>query len=95
MSRQPEFVKVNEVTLIDPKTCKFKTFWKNVHQQRLITEGTVYGLTYEVGEKRVVEKDAGNAEYIECRKDGWMKWKDFCQSKDVMSIYYDFGSILY
>ena len=94
MSRQPEYRRCKEVTLIDPKTCNFKTFWKNVHQQYLITEGTVYGLTYEVGEARLVEKDEGNAEYVECRKNGWQKWEDFCKEKDAMSFLYDFGTLL-
>lgn len=95
MSRVPDYVRVNEVTLINPSTGEFKTFWKNAHEQRLITEGQVYGLTYEVRSTRVVGKDEGNAEYIRDRKCGWVKWYDFCKQKDWMCVYYDFGSILF
>lgn len=72
--RAPAYVHVNEVTLWNPETREFRTFWKNVHQQRLITTGHYYGLTYEIEETRVTDKEAGNAEYLACKAAGFEKW---------------------
>ena len=81
--RAPKYRKCNEITLINPATREFKTFWKNAHQQFLISEGKFYGLTYEAGNGELVDKESGNAEYIRLRKEGWMKWQDYCREKSL------------
>lgn len=76
--RAPEYKRVNEQTLvkkINGKT-RFVTFWKNVHQQFLISEGIIDGLTYTVESSRVVNREEGNAFWYECKKAGWTKWTD-------------------
>ena len=81
--RAPEYRRCNEVTMVNPETWEFKTFWKNVHQQFLITEGTINGCTYKAGESRLVEsKEEGNAEYIECRKAGWLTFREFLKKQN-------------
>lgn len=93
-SRQPAYRKCNEVTLIADNG-KFYTFWKNVHQQFLITEGQLNGLTFSVETPRVVNKEEGNKFYLKCVKEGYIKWQDFCKKKNRMCLYNDMGPILY
>lgn len=81
--RAPEYKKVNPVTLIDPKTNKFKTFHKNAHEQLMITDGRFWGCTYEIGESVYPDRENGNAEYKKLRKNGWIKWQDFCNEKNL------------
>ena len=96
--RAPAYRRCNEVTLVKNIEGKleFKTFWKNVHQQFFISTGIIYGLTYEVLNKELV-KDVGegNMCYVKCRKDGWVKWEDFCKENNAMCLYYDFGRIIF
>lgn len=73
--RNPAYRRCNEQTLV--KTVdgqeRFITFWKNVHQQFLISEGVINGATYTVEEEKLVTKEEGNAVYIQRRSDGWVK----------------------
>lgn len=95
--RAPEYRHCNEVTLVKTIDNKlhFKTFWKNVHQQFLISEGFIYGLTYEIIKTEVVrDKESGNRDYKTCRAQGWQKWEDFCKENGAMCLYFDFGSVL-
>lgn len=80
--RAPAYKRVNEQTLvkeIDGQT-RFATFWKNVHQQLLVSEGVIYGLTYKVESTRVVTRDEGNAFWYECKQAGYTKWTDPCNA---------------
>lgn len=74
---------MKDITLINSKTGEFKTFWKNVHGQCLISEGKFHGLTYEVGSPKLTERDPGNAEFLRLRKLGWIKWQDFCKMRSI------------
>ena len=71
------------ITLINNETREFKTFWTNVHDQHFISEGTFYGLTYEIGEGVLVNKEEGNEEYRKLREAGWMKWNEFCSELGI------------
>ena len=95
--RAPEYRRCNEITIINPKTRQFKTFWKNVHQQFLITDGKVEGCTFTVGKAELTEKGPGNALYKELRQNGWKKWEDFCEDKGGIwtQVLRDFGRVLY
>ena len=75
--RAPEYVKCNEQTLVKVINGerKFITFWKNVHQQFLISEGTINGATYSSEVPKHVTKEDGNKVYIECRRNGWKRFE--------------------
>lgn len=93
--RAPAYRKCNEVTLvkeIDGKV-KFYTFWKNVHQQFLVSSGYIYGCTYEVVGKSVVTKEEGNELFLECRKAGWVPMKEYFQ--DCPLIIQEQGTVLF
>lgn len=93
--RAPAYRKCNEVTLvkeIDGKV-KFYTFWKNVHQQFLVSSGYIYGCTYSVGEPVLVTKEEGNKLFLECRKADWVPMKEYY--KDCPHILRGFGTILW
>ena len=76
--RNFEYRVCNEQTLVKRvgTSIRFVTFWKNVHQQFLISVGTIKGCTYEVYNSREVTKDEGNEQYINYRKNGYVKFKD-------------------
>ena len=67
--------------MVNPETWEFKTFWKNVHQQFLISEGKINGMTYKVGAPRLTEKDPGNEEFLECCRAGWLTLSSFLETQ--------------
>lgn len=79
----PDYARVNHTTLINRETREFKTFTKNAHEQLLIVSGKFWGLTYEVENPERTTKEAGNAEYIRLRREGWIKWQDYCLEKNL------------
>ena len=84
--RAPAYKKCNEVTLVKEVDgrWKFYTFWKNVHQQFLISSGYINGCTYEVGEPILVTKEEGNKFYISCKKSGWVKMQEFFRNNPII-----------
>ena len=91
--RAPEYVRCKEQTLVKRENgiVHFVSFWKNVHQQRIVSKGTINGCTYTVNNSVVVTKDEGNRIYIDYRKDGYVKFKD----SDFASMIDYLGEVLY
>lgn len=94
--RAPEYKKCNEITLVwkCDGVLYFRTFWKNVHQQFLLTGGTVNGCTYTVTYSNPVTKEDGNACYVDSRKHGWVKWEQYCKENNLNCLLYDLGRVL-
>lgn len=74
-ARGPEFVRVNEQTLVKSvgDQRRFITFWKNVHQQRLVSKGVINGSTYTVESTDTVTREEGNSIWREHKADGWVR----------------------